>query len=265
VVDVHRYHEISEADHVILNPLSAEQLLLLGEICRLRPGHHQLDLASGKGEMLCQYAHRHGISGVGIDVFPPYTAIAKARAAELGVDDALQFLEGDAAHHPAEPESFDVVSCIGASWIGGGLAGTLELMRTPLRRGGWLLVGEPYWNDDPPLEARQELGIGDEFVDLAGTLTRFEDAGLDLVEMVLASHATWDRYTASQWLNVSMWLEANPGHPDADEVRAMCDHSRRSYLRYGRRYLGWGVFVLRPRSPLDREASGRGGGVRSCP
>jgi hypothetical protein len=69
VVDVHRYHEISEADHPILNPLSAEQLLRIGDICSLRAGQRHLDLASGKGEMLCQYALRFGTTGVGIDIY----------------------------------------------------------------------------------------------------------------------------------------------------------------------------------------------------
>jgi hypothetical protein len=56
VVDVHRYHEISEVDHRILNPLALDQLVAIGDICGLRVGHRHLDLASGAGEMLCQYA-----------------------------------------------------------------------------------------------------------------------------------------------------------------------------------------------------------------
>ena len=81
MVSVHRYHEISEANHRILNPLTRAQLDLLGEICSLAPGMRQLDLASGKGEMLCQYAARHGISGVGVDVYLPYIEASIARAA----------------------------------------------------------------------------------------------------------------------------------------------------------------------------------------
>jgi hypothetical protein len=245
VVSVHRFHQISEVNHRILNPLSLEQLLLLGDICQLQSGQRHLDLASGKGEMLCQYASRYGTTGVGVDVFPPYTSIAHARSIELGVEHLVQFVEGDAANHATEPDAFDVVSCIGASWIGGGLAGTLELMRAPLHARGWLLVGEPYWIDEPPDAAAPALHVGDEFTDLAGNLSRFEDAGLELVEMVLANADAWDRYAASQWLNVSKWLDEHPDDPDAGEVRTIRDDSRRSYLQYGRRYFGWGVFVLR--------------------
>lgn len=245
MVDVHRYHQISESTHRVMNPLAVEQVALLREICALQPGQRMLDLASGKGEMLCQYASRHGISGVGIDTFPPYTLEARARAAELGVADALEFVEGDAATHAADPGSFDVVSCIGASWIGGGLVGTLELMRRPRRDDGWILMGEPYVRNDPAPDVRELVCEGGDFVDLGGTLARFEEAGLDLVEMVLATEETWDRYATSQWLNVARWLDEHPEDPDAHDVREIRDHSRRSYLEHGRHHLGWGVFVLR--------------------
>jgi hypothetical protein len=59
------------------------------------------------------------------------------------------------------------------------------------------------------------------------------------------SQLGWDRYVASQWHTVSDWLLANPDDPEAPDMRRYLDNSRRSHLAYGRRYLGWGVFVLR--------------------
>jgi hypothetical protein len=245
VVDVHRYHEISEVDHRILNPLTLDQLTAIGDICGLHSGQRHLDLASGKGEMLCQYALRYGTTGVGVDVHGGCIRSANARAVELGVENAVQFVHEDASTYAAPADSFDVVSCIGATWIGGGLPGTLRLMQAPLRRDGWLLVGELFWNEQPPPAVADALGFGDEVVDLAGVLACVDEAGLDLVEMMLASQETWDRYAASQWLNVSNWLAAYPDDPEAAEVRAQRDDSRRKYLQYERRCLGWGVFVMR--------------------
>jgi SAM-dependent methyltransferase len=245
MVSIQRYHEISESSHRILNPLSIEKLLLLGEICGLHPGSTILDLASGKGEMLCRFAARHGASGVGVDNYAPFLAIARERAAELGVEERVRFVEGDAADPPGVEGRFDVVSCLGATWIGGGLAGTLALMRRWLAPRGWLVVGEVYWIAPPSASVRQRYEEGEGFADLAGTLDRCERAGLDLVEMVLASKDDWDRHSASQWLNVAQWLEANPDDPDAAEVRAGRDASRREYLAEERSVLGWGVFVLR--------------------
>ena len=219
MVDVHRYHEISEADHRILNPLADADVLRIGEICGLDPGQRHLDLASGKGEMLCQYDAPLRHDGCRRRHIDACIAAANARAKELGVSSSVEFVHEDASTYAAAPDSFDVVSCIGAAWIGRGLAGTLDLVRVPVRSDGWLLVGDVFWNENPPTEVREALGYGDEIADLAGTLARFDDAGVDLVQMVLANQDTWDRYTASQWLNVSKWLEKNAAHPDAEDVR----------------------------------------------
>ncbi len=245
-MDFLRQHEIAEAGHRILNPFTDQKLELLGELCRWHRDMHLLDLASGKGEMLCTWAQRHGIQGLGVDISEVFVPAARARAAHLGVADRVRFVQADAGAFGAEEASFDAVACIGATWIGGGLAGTIDLMRPALVPGGLLLIGEPFWRETPPEGAYEALGIGrEEFVSLPGTLSRFEEAGLGLVEMVLADEDSWDRYVAAQWWTVAAWLDEHPGHADAAEMRGYLDRSRRSHLAYGRRYLGWGVFVLR--------------------
>lgn len=241
-----RFHEIAEGNHRILNPFTEDKLMLLGEICRLQAGMRQLDLACGKGEMLCQWARRWGIEGVGVDISKVFLAAARARAAELNVEDRVTFVERDAGQYAPEANNFDIVSCIGATWIGNGLVGTIQLLRKALRDGGLMLIGEPYWIDTPPDEALQAWGMGkDDYTSLVGTLDRFESAGMELVEMVLASPDSWDRYEAAQWSTIHEWLRANPDDADAPELREWLTNNRRVYLEYGRRYLGWGVFVLR--------------------
>jgi cyclopropane fatty-acyl-phospholipid synthase-like methyltransferase len=248
-----RFHEIAEANHRILNPFTDEKLMLLGEICRLEAGQRQLDLACGKGEMLCRWAQRFRTEGVGIDLSEVFLAAARARAAELGVADRVRFVLGDAGTPPYDGAPYDVVSCIGATWIGGGLAGTIEMMRPALREGGLLLIGEPYWISEPPSEALAAPEIKLEaFTSLLGTADRLADAGVDLVEMVLAHQDSWDRYVAAQWWTLDAWLRAHPNDPDVAHVRQFLDGARRWHLAYGRQYLGWGVFVGRPTSLRTR-------------
>ena len=59
-----RHHEIAEANHRILDPFTDEKLRLLGEVARVGPGTRILDLACGKGEMLCRWAEWFGSGGV---------------------------------------------------------------------------------------------------------------------------------------------------------------------------------------------------------
>jgi SAM-dependent methyltransferase len=243
-----RYHEIAETNHRILNPFTEAKLRLLGQVAGVVPGTRVLDLACGKGELLCRWAEWFGSGGVGVDLSPVFLGAAVARAAELGVADRLTFLQGDAGTYEPEPGAFDVAACIGATWIGGGLAGTVELLRPAIGRGGRLLIGEPFWHEPPPAEAVAAFGWEpDTFVSLEGTLDRLEAVELELVEMVLADGDSWDRYKAAQWRTIVDWLDANPGDRDHDAMREFLDTGRRNHLRWGRRYLGWGVFVTRPR------------------
>ncbi len=242
-----RFHEIAEANHRILNPFTEDKLMLLGEICHLKPGMRQLDLACGKAEMLCRWAQQWGIEGVGVDISSVFLGAAKVRAYELGVASQLTFVHEDAGKYQAEPQTFDLVSCIGATWIGNGLIGTLGLMKPALKPGGLLLIGEPYWIEPPPVEAYEALEVGqDDFTTLNGMLSRFEQAGVELVEMVLANQDSWDRYEATHWMTWSNWLRDNPHDPDANTIEESMKKNRWAYLQYGRRYFGWGVFVVKP-------------------
>ncbi len=243
-----RFHEIGEANHRILNPLTTEKFNLIGEICGLDSSMSLLDLCCGKGEMLCQWAARYGIKGIGVDISPVFLDAARERAAEMKVSDKLTFIQQDAATYPRSDHSFDLVSCIGATHIGDGLVGTIKLMKPALKyRDSLILIGEPYWIDQPPSEAFAALEVKeDEYTSLDGMLDRFEEAKVELVEMVLGDGDSWDRYASAQWMTLTNWLHDNPDDKDAPEIRKWLAESRRAYLKYGRRYFGWGVFVLRP-------------------
>jgi SAM-dependent methyltransferase len=242
-----RQHEIAEANHRILNPFTDEKLMTLGEVCRLEPGQRVLDLACGKGELLCRWAHQFGIRGLGIDISTIFLEAAATRADELEVAGQVTFEHGDARQPSVAAGAFDIVACIGATWIGGGLQGTVELMRPALREPGLVLIGEPYWLAEPPPAAFEALQCTpDEFTTLLGTCERLAASGLELVEMVVADQDSWDRYVAAQWWTLNDWLRAHPDDPECPDLRSFLNNSRRSYLAYGRQYLGWGVFVGRP-------------------
>lgn len=248
-----RFHEISEANHHIQNPLSAEKLRLIGTICEVSERTEILDLACGKGELLCQWAADHGATGTGVDISDVFIEQAIDRATEYDVSSHLTFERGDAVDYPVEDHDVDISSCIGASWIGDGLLGTLELLNRARRdETSLLLVGEPFWNTPPPAGAVDAVANGEEgmFETLPGLLDTVEEAGYDLVEMVLSNHDDWDRYVASQWKTVDEWVRDHPDDSDAEAIDEWISDSRQAYLQFGREYLGWGVFVFRhPSTP----------------
>ncbi len=248
-MDIPRIFNITESAHRIHNPFTPEKLATLGAALRLEKGTRVLDLGSGSGEMLCTWARDYGIIGTGIDMSQLFTEQAKLRAKELGVADKVNFIHGDAAGYVSD-EKVGVAACVGASWIAGGVAGTVELLARSLRTGGIILIGEPYWRQFPPTEevAREchASSISD-FLLLPELIASFGSLGCDIVEMVLADQDGWDRYEAAQWLTMRRWLEANPGDELAEEVRAKLSSEPARYAAYTREYLGWGVFALMTR------------------
>src|SRR5512145_2379919 len=248
-MDIPRIFTITESAHRIHNPITPEKLATLGAALRLEAGARVLDLGSGSGEMLCTWARDHGITGTGIDMSPLFTEQAKRRAEELGVAQQVKFMHGDAAGYVSD-EKVSVAACVGATWIAGGVAGTIELLARSLGSGGSILIGEPYWRQLPPTEEVAKGCLANAISDfriLPELLASFGHLGYDVVEMVLADPDGWDRYEAAKWLTMRRWLEANSDDEFAKDVRARLTSEPERYAAYTREYLGWGVFALMQR------------------
>ncbi|VXD00681.1 putative methyltransferase; KpLE2 phage-like element [Enterobacterales bacterium 8AC] len=248
-MDIPRIFTITESAHRIHNPFTPEKYATLGKVLRLEPETRVLDLGSGSGEMLCTWARDHKITGLGVDMSQLFSAQAKYRAEELGVADRVQFIHADATGYVTN-EKVGVAACIGATWIGGGVAGTLELLAKSLCPEGIILIGEPYWLKLPATEDIAK-GCGanaiSDFLILPELIGSFENLGYELVEMVLADYEGWDRYSAAMWLTMRKWLNAHPDDDFAKEIRAHLASEPKRYVTYTREYLGWGVFALMAR------------------
>ena len=245
-MDIPRIFNITESAHRIHNPFTPEKLATLGAALRLERGTRVLDLGSGSGEMLCTWARDYGVIGTGIDMSQLFTEQAKLRAEELGVAHHVKFIHGDAAGYISD-KKVGVAACVGATWIGGGVSDTIDLLAQSLHNEGIILIGEPYWRQLPPTEdvAKGCLAHStSDFLMLPQLLASFGHLGYDVVEMVLADQGGWDRYEAAKWLTMRRWLKTNPDDELANEVRSKLNSEPERYAAYTREYLGWGVFAL---------------------
>jgi SAM-dependent methyltransferase len=145
--------------------------------------------------MLCTWPRDHRIIGIGIDLSRSFTDQALRRAKEIGVAARVRFIHGDAAGFISD-DKVDVAACLGATWIAGGVVGTIRLLARSLRPGVSILIGEPYWRQLPLTEgvARGCLaGAIADFLVLRELLAMLGDLGCDVVEMVLADQDSRNR------------------------------------------------------------------------
>ena len=235
-----RYFIVAERDHELQNPTSADKLRLLGERLRLGPGSRVLDIASGRGGPAVLLAQEFGCAIEGIEIAPEFHAVAVQRAAAAGLGERVTFRLGDAAQEELG-EGWDVALCLGASFVWGGLTGTLDALEPVVRPGGHVVVGEPFWRRLPLPEDYTERN--DPWTSLEGTMTIMETGALRVVSVIASSEDDWDRYETLHWRAVEEWLAENADDADAPDIRARHAHWKQAYLRHGREYLGWAIFV----------------------
>lgn len=236
-----RYYVVAESRHELQNPTSEEKILLLGQRLDLRPGSRVLDIASGRGGPALLLARTFECSIDGVELSPDFHATAVERAAERGLSHLVSFRLGDASETELANEAYDAALCLGASFVYGGLAPTIDALAAAVRPGGHVVVGEPYWRRLPLPDDYEERD--EAYTTLVSTVEVFDAVGLPVVSVIASSEDDWDRYETLHWLAVEEWLAANETDPDAEDIRARHERSKRVYLRHGRDYCGWAIFL----------------------
>jgi SAM-dependent methyltransferase len=253
-MDRWKYYDITHRDHVVCNPTSVEKLDELIALLDLKKRARVLDIACGKAELLIRIIERYGCSGVGVDLSPYFIASAREKAkARVGRSQTrgrkgarLELIEGDGAAYDGESGSFDLVMCLGASWIWGGHRNTLAALMRWTKPYGLVLVGEPFWAKEPDADYLKAIEVTRE---MFGTHEANVRTGIELklapLYTMVSSGDDWDRYEGLQWRASERWAAAHPDDPDREAVLKECRRHRDSFLRSGRDSLGWALYLFR--------------------
>lgn len=235
---------ISERYMELVNPSTPEKMIKLGRYLRLREGSRVIDFGCGYAEALILWAEHFGIVGVGVDIRDQACERARKRISEKHLSERIEIVCSPGAEYPFPDGAYDAAVCIGASFIWNGYRPTIQAMRRAIGTEGRLGIGEPYWRRDnvPPQYAAQESTIHCELQ----LLQIAREEGFDFEYVIRASHDDWDRYEADNWHGLIRWIEDNPDHPERGEVIDHLHKVQDEYLRYGREYLGWAMYVLAP-------------------
>ena len=246
-MDRWKYFDITHKQHVLCNPMSVQKFDELIALLQLNPGAKVLEIAAGKGEFIIRLAERYAIAGIGVDLSPYCVSDAQEKSKARVPQAQLTFLEMDGAHFkPEQPESFDLVACIGASWIYGGHAGTLKALNEMAAPASWVVVGEPYWRQEPVADYLQAIGAErSAFGTHYENVQAGQELGLELVYTLVSNQDDWDKYEGLQWYAAAEWANQHAGDPDLGEVLKRVAQDRENYLRWGRETFGWSIYVFK--------------------
>jgi len=225
--------------------MSKEKFEGLCGLLNLKRGARVLDIACGKGEFLIRLAELYNISGVGVDISPYCIRDCLEKHRNRVPDSDIKFLRTDGAKYRPESESFGSAMCIGASWVYGGYRGTIQALKKMVAPGGLVIVGEPFWLEEPSEEylkadnmKREDFGTHHSNVKVG------EEEGLTCVYTPVSNRDDWDHYETLQWWAVDEYARANPDDQDVPELLERKRREKESYLRWGRETLGWAIYVF---------------------
>ncbi|WP_316525274.1 SAM-dependent methyltransferase [Kitasatospora brasiliensis] len=246
-MDRQQISRLAHARHPIAAPLADESVARL--LDRATAGTERgraVDLGCGEGAWLVRTLAAHPEwHAVGVDLDAAALTRARETATALGVARRIGLHHLDAREFtPREP--FDLVLCVGATHAFGGLLPTLAAARELLAPGGWLLVGEGFWQCEPSRAALDGLGATrDDFADLATTTDRVVSAGWTPVFGHVSTEQEWDDYEFCWTGSLAEWALDQPDHPDAAAAREAADRHRTQWLHGYRGTFGFVTYLLR--------------------
>jgi SAM-dependent methyltransferase len=237
------FYDIAERYIELINPLSAEKVIQAGRYLCLSSKSRVIDFGCGYGEILALWTEEFSVKGIGVEIRDHAVERARKKMIIRGLASTIQIVHTDASAYDFEKQAFDAASCIGASFIWRGFEPTLAALKTAIKPGGRILIGEPYWkNNHAPSEyhGNHEIHTELELMDIA------HKHGMNIEYLIRSSDDDWAHYEASNWQGLIAWLEEHPDHPEKGEVVEWLHKTQDDYFRFGRDFLGWALYILNP-------------------
>jgi SAM-dependent methyltransferase len=251
-VESWKFFDITHRDHAVFNPTNPRRLDELVGLLDLPASPQILDIACGKGELLLRTVERYGgrdgagVTGAAIDLSPYFVRDVRAALAARAPAAGMEVHEMDGADYRAEPASFDLAMCLGASWTFGGHLGTLRFLAAAAKPGGQVLVGEPSWMREPdPAYLESARFRRDEFATHQGNVEIGVGEGLEPLLAWVSSGEDWDRYETLQWRAAARYAATHPDDADVPDLLDRVARARHEYLAWGRDTLGWALYLFR--------------------
>ncbi|MBO0962660.1 class I SAM-dependent methyltransferase [Neobacillus sp. MM2021_6] len=248
-MDRNRFSAIAHRHHAFSNPINEAKMMKMIDMVSLKPQEKVIDIGAGKCELLIRLVDMYNISGTAIELYDGAIEEAKRNASNRIPEGSIAFIVDDAkvAVEDCEKERFDLAMCIGSTHALGGLESTLRYMKHLVKKNGYILIGEGYWKQRPSADYLQALGGAEEseLKSHAENVRTGEELGFVPLWSYVANEDDWDDY---EWLyssSIENYCHENPNDPDHDAMLVRIRAWRRTYLKWGRDTLGFGLYLFR--------------------
>ncbi len=240
----------SDIDHYagldMWGPVSAADVRELLASLPLPAGLSALDVGCGRGTTLIDLAERLGARITGVDRSEAALGLARS-ALQARVPDAdAAWLACDADDLAFADDSFDVVIANGGPYRDDRLDETLRLYARWLRGDGWLIYGDGFWMQPPPVEYLEATGLpADALRDRESFLDVARRCGFESERHQIASREAWDRLEGTVLANHESYADAHAGDPAVDAMIAEKRAWNAAQQRWGRETMGFSLDVFR--------------------
>jgi SAM-dependent methyltransferase len=240
-----KFSFIAHRDHDYCNPISAAKIEKVLDLLPLDGNSRVLDLGCGRAELALRIIERFASTVIAVDHSEPMLDAARERAQWTGALAKLHLDDSDIRNYQADPETFHLTVMLGAGGIEGGMRGICSQLRTWTKPGGYILVGEGYWQRKPRAEYVAFLGGPEtQYLDHGGNVQAGVSAGLIPMYALTASLDEWDDYEWKYSRSIERYAGERPDDPDVPEMLKRGRRWRDAYLQWGRDTLGFGVYLF---------------------
>ncbi|WP_425447343.1 SAM-dependent methyltransferase [Dethiothermospora halolimnae] len=188
--------ELLELDNIdTITYASPINLVATGKILGFNNNTKAIDFGCGRGGALSLWGKYFGIKGIGIELDSNFCNVANNKLMKYNLNDNIDIVNMDASAYEFDKGTFDVASCINASFIFGGFKGAIQKLKTAIKPNGAIIIGEPYYTThDIPSELRESEG---DFHTENEILDIIHEEGFELMFIKRANVDDYDRYRSS--------------------------------------------------------------------
>ncbi|MFP4459923.1 MAG: methyltransferase domain-containing protein [Candidatus Zixiibacteriota bacterium] len=237
---------ISERHMDIINPISEEKIVQIGQIVDMDEDTEIIDYGCGYAMPLILWAEVFGTKCLGIELREH--AINRAHE-NIEINSLQRYVKIHHEHgkkYDRKGKKYDIASCMGATFIWDNLDEAIEALKDSIKENGRIILADVSWKAaDVPDEARKLIPSTLQEIDL---FNKFGEHNLELIYIIRSSDDDWAEYEASNWYSLAEWLRENPDDPKADPVSDHLRISQKEYFQYFRQYLNFAVYILEERN-----------------